>query len=104
MFRELAAWYATHTAMALTNPDLGMIQGLFVASFDSTMAELRDRRPLAGFAGALAEDERDLVATYGIGNASAHGISRPVAAAVKFDRLVPRLFFAVFRATERLYP
>jgi hypothetical protein len=103
-FATLAAWYATNTGLGLTNTDLGAINGLFNSTFDLTMAEVLDGRPVTGYVGALSAVERDLAAAYGVRNASAHGVSRPTAITTEFDRLVPRLFYGVFRVLEVLYP
>jgi hypothetical protein len=103
-FARLAAWYAANTGLPVTSADLGVINGLFNTTFDVTMGEVLDGRPVTGLTSTLSAVERDLAAAYGVRNASAHGVSRPTAITNEFDRLVPRLFYGVFRVLEVLFP
>jgi hypothetical protein len=103
-FKPLAAWYAPQATMALSDAELGQLNGRFIAAFDQTLTEVLDGRQVAAFGRPLSDRESDLVAAYGVRNRSAHGLERPAAIASDFDRLMPRLYYAVFAALEVLYP
>lgn len=104
MFKSLVEQYAPGAGMALTGPELIQLNGRFRADFDATMAEVLDGRPVTGFGRPLSDQEADIVAAYGIRNRSAHGLERPPATVVEFERLAPRLFWALFRCLETQFP
>ncbi len=103
-FAPLSAWYAPQAGMSFTTQDLKDLNGRFNADFDGTLAEILDGKAVTSYPKALSDRERDLAATYGIRNQSAHGLERAAAAAVEFDRIIPRVFWALFAALETLYP
>jgi hypothetical protein len=102
-FKPLAAAYAPTAGMSLTDVELGQLNQGFIAAFDTTLLALLAGRRVPGFGRSLSPAEADLVIAYGIRNRSAHGLERPEVGASRFDRIMSRLFFALFKALESMY-
>lgn len=103
-FKPLAADYAPQAGLALTDAELGQLNQLFITDFDTTLTSLLGHRPVPSFGRLLTPQEADLTIAYGIRNRSAHGLERPDVGARRFDRVVTRLFYALFKTLEVLYP
>jgi hypothetical protein len=89
--------------VALGRPDTDALLDAFRRTFDATLVDLLDGRPVARVTHPLSEREADLAIAYGVRNKAAHGLERPSAITTEFDRVYPRLFYAVFLALEVLY-
>jgi hypothetical protein len=89
---------------ALSGPEVGLLNGAFdAATFDTNLTLLLDQLPVPGIR-PLSPRETDLAVAYAMRNKTAHGLERPAAATVEFERIMPRLFHTLFAVLESLYP
>lgn len=103
-FGKLLARMPTGHAMDLTVSEVSHLNGLFhPTTFDANVTLLLDGLPLPGIR-AFTPRETDLAIAYAIRNKTAHGLERPATTTLEFDRIVPRLFYALFAVLESLYP
>ncbi len=88
----------------LARADTDKLLGAFdAATFDATLGDVLEGRMTTTTGRVLGDRESDLAVVYGIRNKAAHRLERPAAAAEEFNRVLPRLFFAVFAAIEAFY-
>jgi hypothetical protein len=103
-FGKLIGHVPSGHGMDLTTAEVVILNGAFApTTFDANLTLLLDNLPLVGIRG-LSPRETDLAVAYALRNKTAHGLERPAAATVEFERMMPRLFFALFAVLEELYP
>lgn len=73
------------------------------AGYDLLVDQILDAGQPAGFPRTLTDRELDAVIAMTTRNRAGHGGVRPGATDLRFDEIVPRLFFAIFAALEDLY-
>ena len=86
-----------------TQPDIdAMGQAFALPSFDASIAAVLAGQQLQGMHRILSGREADFAVAYGVRNKAAHGLERPSAIAIDFDKVVERLYFTVFAIVESL--